>query len=208
MNPNEEHIKNIYAIFTDERKKLNHIITTNINKHTKYKEYFIDRDIIMSDVMINIIEQITKSGFEMVNKHSYWNYISMCIKNYILADMIKREKSIMCSYDEILNTNDDDSNGFDYIQYKFEPVDDVEEFEERKLKEINQSNNFDYIIDLIDRNESHCNSSFFKYRFAYNYSIREISELTGYTASQIFYRTDKMMKKYKEELKNDKNIKL
>jgi hypothetical protein len=54
----------------------------------------------------------------------------------------------------------------------------------------------------VEKNYNSVESGLFKYRFYTNYSIREISEMTGYTKNQVFTRTNKIMKDVKERFKN------
>jgi DNA-directed RNA polymerase specialized sigma24 family protein len=186
MITSEEHIQNIFQIFIKDKAKIVSQYKV-IDKQWKRKNQEDIEDLI-NNVMLKIVDRIKRKGFKYTNENSYNYYIFISLRNEIFQ---LTKKPDLYSLDNIIEYDPD-----------FELLDDTEDSVSETNKLNNATNLANEIEEYLNENETPINIGLFKYRFKYGYSIQSISKLTGYSISQIFYRTNKMKLKYQEHFKD------
>ena len=189
----EQQIRDMLQQVADNYSKLK-IIINKIDR-----DGWTDNDEVLHQSVLKLESIIRRRGYAGDN---YLSYIVITARSIIYNWNKKSVKEI--GYEDLISYIENDVDLIESDEWTdcYDILVDSEEDIIKERKRIFIDTLFKTVFEYVEKNYNSVESGLFKYRFYTNYSIREISEMTGYTKNQVFTRTNKIMKDVKERFKN------
>jgi predicted ATPase len=193
MENREQQIRDMLQQVASNYNKLK-IIINKIDR-----DGWTDNDEVLHQSVLKLEDIIRRRGYSGDN---YLSYIVITARSIVYNWNKKSVKEI--GYEDLISYIENDIDLIESDEWTdcYDILVDSEEDINKETKRIFIDTLFKTVFEYVEKNYNSVESGLFKYRFYTNYSIREISEMTGYTKNQVFTRTNKIMKDVKERFKN------